>query len=195
MRIECLFADGHYQRTGFSHLGGQLRVAAVSSAAGTASLRVPNRQPSARHRLSREQHAEGAFRPMARVSATIGVVQKSPIFTPGVANQASSAAMARSQAATSWQPAAVATPCTCGDDGLRNRVDLQHQLAANVEDLAVCVDVAAGHLGEIVAGAEDFAGSGENDGADFAVAADFVQRGDAIPASGRAKGRCGVRDG
>jgi len=51
-----------------------------------------------------------ALRPTARVSATIGVEQNKPILTPGVANRASSAATARSQVATSWQPAAVATP-------------------------------------------------------------------------------------
>jgi len=51
-----------------------------------------------------------ALRPTARVNATIGVEQKRPILTPGVANQASAAATARSQVATSWQPAAVATP-------------------------------------------------------------------------------------
>ena len=61
------------------------------------------------------------LRPTARVSATIGVVQNSPIFTPGVAKLASSAAIARSQVATSWHPAAVAMPCTsaitgCGID-------------------------------------------------------------------------------
>ncbi len=32
--------------------------------------------------------------------------------TPGVANLAAVEATARSQLATSWQPAAVATPCT-----------------------------------------------------------------------------------
>jgi hypothetical protein len=36
------------------------------------------------------------LRPTARVSATIGVVQKSPTFTPGVAKRAVSAATARS---------------------------------------------------------------------------------------------------
>ena len=61
------------------------------------------------------------MRPTARVSATIGVVQKSPILTPGVANHASSAATARSHVATSWHPAAVARPWTsamtgCGID-------------------------------------------------------------------------------
>ena len=54
---------------------------------------------------------------MARVSATIGVVQKRPIFTPGVPKAAVSAAMARSQVATNWQPAAVAMPCTSAITG------------------------------------------------------------------------------
>ena len=49
---------------------------------------------------------------MARDSGTIGVEQNSPMRTPGVAKRALSAATARSQAATSWQPAAVAIPCT-----------------------------------------------------------------------------------
>src|SRR3546814_16224027 len=47
-----------------------------------------------------------------RDSATIGVEQNRPMLTPGVAKRAVSAATARSQLATSWQPAAEATPCT-----------------------------------------------------------------------------------
>src|SRR5258706_15887028 len=43
-----------------------------------------------------------------RDSATIGVEQNRPICTPGVANLAVAEATARSQVATSWQPAAVA---------------------------------------------------------------------------------------
>ena len=50
------------------------------------------------------------LRPTDLATGTIGVEQNSPILTPGVANQASSEATARSQEATSWQPAAVATP-------------------------------------------------------------------------------------
>ena len=41
------------------------------------------------------------LRPTTRESGTIGVEQKSPIFTPGVPNRASVAATARSHAATS----------------------------------------------------------------------------------------------
>ena len=48
----------------------------------------------------------------ARETATPGVVQNRPIRTPGVAKDAVSAATARSQLATNWQPAAVARPWT-----------------------------------------------------------------------------------
>lgn len=50
------------------------------------------------------------FRPTDRDTATIGVLQNNPIFTQGVANVASELATAKSQLATSWHPAAVATP-------------------------------------------------------------------------------------
>lgn len=43
---------------------------------------------------------------------TLGVAQKRPTFTPLTAKRASLEATARSQTATSWQPAAVAMPCT-----------------------------------------------------------------------------------
>ena len=54
---------------------------------------------------------------MARVSGTMGVEQNRPMRTPGVANVAVSTATARSQAATSWHPAAVATPWTLAMTG------------------------------------------------------------------------------
>src|SRR5215471_10168470 len=56
-----------------------------------------------------------------RDSATIGVEQNRPMSTPGVAKVASSEATARSQLATSWQPAAVATPCTAATTGFGRR--------------------------------------------------------------------------
>ncbi len=57
------------------------------------------------------------LRATLRDSATIGVEQNSPISTPGVAKPALVEAMARSQLATSWQPAADATPCTAAITG------------------------------------------------------------------------------
>jgi hypothetical protein len=56
-----------------------------------------------------------------RESATIGVEQNSPILTPGVAKRASTLATARSQVATSWQPAAVAMPFTAAMTGFGQR--------------------------------------------------------------------------
>ena len=50
----------------------------------------------------------GTFRP----TPTAGVEQKIPTLIPGSANVAVSAATARSHIETSWQPAAVASPCT-----------------------------------------------------------------------------------
>jgi hypothetical protein len=50
------------------------------------------------------------LRDTLRDSATIGVEQKSPMFTPGVQNMDRSVAIARSQLATNWHPAALASP-------------------------------------------------------------------------------------
>ena len=58
-----------------------------------------------------------ALRETLRDSATIGVEQNRPISTPGVANLAAEEATARSQLATSWQPAALAMPCTAAITG------------------------------------------------------------------------------
>ena len=57
------------------------------------------------------------LRATLRVSATMGVEQNRPMSTPGVANRASDEATARSQLATSWHPAAVATPLTAAMTG------------------------------------------------------------------------------
>ena len=40
----------------------------------------------------------------------MGVLQNKPMFTPGVANIASSEEIAKSQLATNWQPAAKEAP-------------------------------------------------------------------------------------
>ena len=58
-----------------------------------------------------------ALRDTLRDSATIGVEQNRPMLTPGVANFAALDATARSQLATSWQPAALAGPCTAAITG------------------------------------------------------------------------------
>ena len=57
------------------------------------------------------------FRPTFRATATIGVWQNQPPLPPGAAKPAFSLATARSALATSWQPAAVASPCTRATTG------------------------------------------------------------------------------
>ncbi|KAG0771035.1 hypothetical protein G6F22_016848 [Rhizopus arrhizus] len=52
-----------------------------------------------------------------RLSATAGVAQNRPTLMPDTANRALSAGTARSQLATSWQPAAVAMPWTLAMTG------------------------------------------------------------------------------
>ena len=59
------------------------------------------------------------------------------MLTPGVAKRASSDAIARSHAATSWQPAAVATPCTLAITGCGIVCSARHQSHAGREQLLV----------------------------------------------------------
>ena len=88
-------------------------VSASSSAPGTTRLTSPQSNAVAASIMSPVNSISSArLRPIERDTGTIGVEQNRPMFTPGVANRASSDAIARSHAATSWQPAAVATPCT-----------------------------------------------------------------------------------
>ena len=56
--------------------------------------------------------SKAALRARLRLSATLGVEQNRPTLMPLTAKRASRAATARSHIATSWQPAAVAMPCT-----------------------------------------------------------------------------------
>src|SRR5262249_34286865 len=76
------------------------------------------------------------LRATLRESATIGVEQNRPILTPGVAKWAADEATARSQLATSWQPAAVATPCTAAITGCGRRTIC---CIAELQALMTCV--------------------------------------------------------
>ena len=58
---------------------------------------------------------------MFRAKATDGVEQNSPTLIPETAKRALSDATARSHIATSWQPAAVAMPCTFAITGCGSR--------------------------------------------------------------------------
>jgi hypothetical protein len=76
--------------------------------------------------------SKAALRPMLRDRATAGVEQNRPRLTPLTAKRALEAATARSHMATSWQPAAVATPCTLATTGTgsfcRAIITLPHSL-------------------------------------------------------------------
>ena len=70
------------------------------------------------------------LRPTLRATGTAGVWQNQPPWPPGSAKLADSAATARSQLATSWQPAAVAMAwtraiTTCGTSWIVRITDVQ----------------------------------------------------------------------
>ena len=81
----------------------------------------------------------------------MGVVQKRPILTPGVAKLADSAATTRSQAATSWQPAAVARPCTRAITGCVEPAETEHHARTELEQRPVLLLRLPDHLGEVMA--------------------------------------------
>ena len=68
--------------------------------------------------------SKACLRPRLRDSATLGVEQNRPRLTPLTAKHASLEATARSHIATSWQPAAVAMPCTLAITGSGSRCTL-----------------------------------------------------------------------
>ena len=111
-----------------------------------------------------------------RDSATLGVEQNSPKLTPLTANFASLDATARSHIATSWQPAAVAMPCTRAITGTGSRWIDSIIARAAVEQRAVVVERRLGaHLLQVVPGAERLAGGGEHDDARRFVGRDRVE--------------------
>ena len=117
------------------------------------------------------------LRATLRDRATMGVEQKRPMLTPGVAELALSAATARSQVATSWHPAAVAVPCTAAITGFGQATIAcirWRRCAWPREERAPGVGVGAvrGELLQIVAGAEGRPVGGEHDGRDGGVGAE-----------------------
>ena len=132
------------------------------------------------------------LRDTLRDSATIGVEQNRPILTPGVQKVAWSEAMARSQLATSWQPAAVARPSTSAITGFGcvtiDCISAEQAAMVSLEERPAAIGIGAvrRHLLEIVPGRKDLAGGGEHDDADGAVAARRLERGLQVVASRRA---------
>ena len=128
-----------------------------------------------RDHVAGEQHFHGVLaRDVARQRHHRRRAEQADM-TPGVANFAPSEATARSQLATSWQPAAVATPCDGGDHRLRQVDDLLHHARCSVVMMwleigaaAIGVAAARGHFLQIVAGAEGRTVGRQDDGADLA---------------------------
>ena len=86
---------------------------ASRSSGGTTRLTRPrSRAVSASMKSPVSSISNAGFWSTLRDSPTAGVAQKSPRLIPDTANRASLLATARSHMATSWQPAAVATPWT-----------------------------------------------------------------------------------
>ena len=152
--------------------------AASSSASGATRLTRPKDKASAaemkRPVTSMSKACLGAT---LRERATAGVEQNRPTLMPETAKVALSAATARSQVATSWQPAAVAMPCTRAITGTGQIDDALHDPAALGEQGFVVVLARIGaHLLEVVPGAEGLAGRRENDAANGLVVLDIVER-------------------
>ena len=75
--------------------------------------------------------------------ATAGVEQKNPQVTPEVTKWALSTATARSHCATSWQPAAAATPCTRAITGCGSVAMLYHHAGALAKRSSISAAAAA----------------------------------------------------
>ena len=103
------------------------------------------------------------LRPTFLAMATIGVWQNHPPLPPGAAKPASSLATARSAVATSWQPAAVASPCTRATTGWGTcciSVISSVQVASSDR---MSARSAPATVGEVVPGAEHRAVAGQHD--------------------------------
>jgi hypothetical protein len=110
-------------------------------------------------------------------------MQNRPTLIPEVPSSAVLEATARSQVATSWQPAAVAMPWTRGGDAvdpgdhrLGQADDGHHHPAAGLEQrLVIGLFGPGAHLLEIVAGAERLAARGQYHDPDGRVDRDRVE--------------------
>src|SRR5208283_813352 len=141
-----------------------------SCAAGTTRLTRPQSSAVRASMTSPDMASSAArLRPTFLATATIGVWQNHPPLPPGVAKPAFSLATARSAVATSWQPAAVASPCTRATTGW----------GTCWISVISSVQVTAGDLGEVVPGTEHRAVPGQHDAEGIAVA-ELTERGDQL---------------
>ena len=129
---------------------------------GTAWLIRPFAPRSGVCEISRHQLPVACLARTLRDSGTLGVEQKSLTEIPDTANLTSSAALVRSHAATSWQPAAVAMLCILAITGCgRAMIDCMSELDRLNKSRKVCVVVSCSHLLQAVPEARRLAGAGD----------------------------------
>ncbi len=176
LRIECLLADGDHQRTGPGDLFRQPASGGLQPGGRHGLINeTPLGGRARRHQFAGEQHLEGA---LASDGARQGHHRRGAEEPDLHARRGERGFLGGDgEIAGGHQLASRGRRDALhfGDHGLRNGLHFLHQLAADVEDAAILVDVAAGHLRQIVAGAEDFAGGRQNHGADLAIAADLPE--------------------
>src|SRR5437588_10968357 len=94
----------------------------------------------------------------------MGVVENRPMRTPGVANAAASAAIARSQVAINWHPAAGGYRSYRGDHRLVVWIGSWESSPSHIKSPPVVIAVLADHLAQVVTRREALACRGQNVG-------------------------------
>lgn len=179
--VECLLADGDYQRTGGGHFFRQAAGGGLQVGGGDGLVdEAPFSGCTGRHQCAGEQHLEGALAADGARQGDHRRGAEEPDLHAGRGEGSFLGGDGEIAGGHQLASGGRGDPLYLGDYGLRNGLQRLHETGADVEDAAVFIDVAAGHLGEIVAGAEDFARGGEDDGAGLAIAADFIEGGDEI---------------
>ena len=120
------------------------------------------------------------MRPTARESGTIGVEQKSPILTPGVANRVPVCRNGEVAGGDELAAGRGGDAVHLCDHRLRYAVNRLHHHRADVEELLVERGVATDHLAQIVPGGERRAGALDHDRPHVRDRADLVERRDQL---------------
>ena len=157
-------------------------VAAASSAGGATRLTSPAARASCAEIGSPVSSISIAFFwPMARLKATIGVEQNSPIFTPGRGEARVVGGHRQIAAGHQLATRRGGDAMHLGDHRLRDGLDGQHHLGADVEQLPIERGFPADHLAEIVAGAEGWAVAAQDHHRGLALPPDHCEAVDKLP--------------